>query len=90
MREQEELAANKQRKGQSIPKTIFTKITAFEKDISNSEADILELQHDYKIVLSEFDTKIRRLELIKNKKSEKYSILLKSLKTDDHLNDSIQ
>jgi len=90
MREQEELAANKQRKGQNIPKSIYTKITAFEKDITNAEADILELQNDYKTVLSEFNPKIRRLELINNQKSEKYPDLLKSLKADEHLNGSTQ
>jgi len=79
MREQEELAANKQRKGQSIPKSIFTKITAFEKDISNAQADILELKQEFEIILSEFDVKIRRLEKITKQKSHKYSALLDSL-----------
>ena len=88
IREQEELAANKQRKGLNIPKSIFTKISTLEKGISNAKADILELRNDYKLVLKEFDTKIRRLELIKKQKSEKYSALLESLKKDEDLNSS--
>jgi hypothetical protein len=85
IREQEELAANKQRKGLKIPNSILTKITAFEKDVVNAEADIVELQHDYKVVLKEFDIKIRRLELINDQKSEKYTALLNSFNEDKHL-----
>jgi len=88
--EQEVIAANRQRKGLSVPKPTLEKIEILKKDISNSKADILELRDDYKIVLKEFDTKIRRLELIKNQKSEKYSALLKSLEKDENLNSPTQ
>jgi len=84
--EQEELAANKQRKGFKIPDSIINKITTFKKDITNAQADISELKQDYQAVLSEFDTKIKRLEKINNKKSSKYAELLNSLKDDSSLN----
>jgi len=79
IREQEELAANKQRKGLSIPKSTFEKIGVFKKDISNAQADILELKQEFDIILSEFDVKIRRLEQITKQTSHKYSELLDSL-----------
>jgi len=83
--EQEELAANKQRKGFKIPDAVINKITVFKKDITNSQADILELNQDYQAVLVEFDKKIKRLEEINHTKSSKYTELLNSLKDDSTL-----
>jgi hypothetical protein len=86
IREQEELAANRQRKGLSIPKPTLEKIAILRKDISNAQADILELKQEYTAVLSEFDIKIRRLEQITKQKSDKYSVFLESLEKGEHLN----
>jgi len=86
----EEQAANKQRKGFNIPKSILNKIDLLKKVIINAQADIQELKKDYKIVLKEFDTKIRRLELIKHQKSSQYSELLKSLENDSKTDNSAQ
>jgi chromosome segregation ATPase len=87
IREHEEQAATRQRKGLSVLKTTFEKIDALQKDISNAEADILELQQEFTAVLSEFDIKIRRLELITKKKSDTYPTLLNTLKKTPFTND---
>lgn len=74
--EQEEFAANRQRKGLSIPKPTLEKIDILKKDISNAQADILELKQEFEVILNEFDVKIRRLEELTKQKSHKYSELL--------------
>jgi hypothetical protein len=80
IREQEELAATRQRKGLPVPKPTLEKIDILQKDIINAQADILELKQEFKVVLSKSDIKIRRLEHITSQKSLKYSELLNSLK----------
>ena len=80
IREQEELAAQNQRKGYKVPERVLEKINTLTKDINNSKADIDELEQEFDVVLTEFDIKIRRLEHIKKKKSEKYVEFLESLK----------
>jgi len=77
--EQEVIAANRQRKGLSVPKPTLEKIEILKKDIHNAQADILELKQEFKILLKEFDGKIRRLEHITKQNSHKYSELLDSL-----------
>lgn len=77
--EQEQLAANRQRDGLPIPKPTLEKLAMLKKVISNAQADILELEQEFKDVLAEFDVKIRRLEEITLQKSDKYAALLDSL-----------
>ena len=87
IREQETVAANRQRKGLNILKSTLEKIAALKKEISNAEADILELNQEFEALLSEFDIKIRRLEHITNKKSEKYPALLDAFEKAKALTD---
>ncbi len=77
--DQESRAAALQRKGIPVADNIFSNIKALHKDITNAEADIEELKQERSKVLEEFDEKIKRLEIITKKPSQKYQELLETL-----------
>ncbi len=69
---QEGIAANIQRNGRAIPDNILNTIQSLKKDIINAGADIKELENERTKVLDEFDSKIKRLEIITNKPATDY------------------
>ncbi len=79
---QEGKAANIQRSGRTIPESIIASIKAFKNDIENAQADIAELRDERSKVFEEFDTKIKRLEVITQKKASDYTEWLQSAQTD--------
>lgn len=76
---QESKAAELQRNGRAIPKRLTDKLVTLKKEIVQSETEIEELQQSMASVLTEFDGKIKRLEVITNKPATDYPALLERL-----------
>ncbi len=77
--DQETDAADIQRKGLPVPDRILQKIKLLRSDITNAEADIQELQQEREKVISEFDAKIKRLEMLTKRAASDYPKLLEKL-----------
>lgn len=77
---EESHAADRQRKGLSVGEESLVKIESFKKDITQTKADISALYMELNKVLIEFDTKIKRLEIITNNEATDYPAVLESVK----------
>ncbi len=75
--DEESRAAERQRKGYTVGEDALEKISSLRKDIVNTEADILELYKKLDKIVKEFDVKIKRLEVITQKKATDYPEVLK-------------
>jgi len=75
----EQKAAELQRKGLSVPSRFDAQLVALRKDIENSQADLVERSESFDVLIREFDTKVKRLEIITRKKSVNYDSVLEKL-----------
>ncbi len=71
-------AAERQRKGLPITEDSLAKINQLQKEIEHNEMDIIEINKDIDKLLSEFDEKIKRLEIITHKQATDYPEFLKT------------
>ncbi len=78
IKELQKTAADRQRKGLPITEDSLSKIDQLQKEIEHNEMDIIEINKDIDKLLSEFDEKIKRLEIITHKQATDYPEFLKT------------
>lgn len=81
--DQEAQAADRQRRGFPVSEDAFSKLQTLQREIDHNLADIVELHKDIEKLVSLFDEKIKRLEVITKKSASNYPAFLESLK-DGH------
>lgn len=75
----ESKAAELQRKGRPVPEDLMQGIARANKEIDNAHIEISERESDYARVQADFESKIKRLELITESKSKRYKATIEAL-----------